>query len=31
MERGWCAWDIEFGSGVRGGGERRRGGSEHSG
>lgn len=21
MERGWCAWDIEFGSGVRGGGE----------
>lgn len=20
MERGWCAWDIEFGSGVRGGG-----------
>lgn len=18
--RGWCAWDIEFGSGVRGGG-----------
>lgn len=30
MERGWCAWDIEFGSGVRGG-ERRRGGSEHSG